>query len=76
MLTLVSVPEYCKLNLINILYVGSILVWIFIEVDEFYFFFSSRTDLGSNSSQSSWLCRQNDVKSGFSGKTRSLFARE
>lgn len=44
-----SLPEYCKLNLKNILYVGSILVWIFIDVYEFYFF-SSQTDLDSNSS--------------------------
>lgn len=47
----------------------------------FIFFFSlSLTDLDSNYSWSSWLCRQSDVKSGsehsFSGKTRSLFAGE
>lgn len=41
---------------------GSILVWIFIEVYEFYFF--SLTDLDSNASLSSWLYRQNDVNGG------------
>lgn len=40
---------------------GSILVWIFIEDYEFYFF--SLTDPDSNTSCSSWLYRQNDVNS-------------